>query len=110
MQVLIGRMVRLSIEATAGAGGGEDGEESTSKNHLLNPFGAEELFDQALGMMASVNTCAEVFVILNAVIVCVSDPAAGFIDRAIKTAEVWHLRCRFHHQTRKIILYRNCRL
>jgi hypothetical protein len=86
LHVLVGRIIRLSLGPCGGDGEG-DGD-SAANSHLLNPFGAEELLDQALETMTSLNKCGEIGVVLNALIVCVSDPAAGFIDRAVATAEV----------------------
>jgi hypothetical protein len=92
LHVLVGRIMRLSIGACNGDGEGEGDVGSAANSHLLNPFGAEELLDQALEMMTSLSTCGEIGVVLNTLIVCVSDPAAGFVDRAIATAEVRNYR------------------
>lgn len=97
LHVLVGRIMRLSIGACEDEGEGEG--ESASRNHLLNPFGAEELLDQALETMTSLNTCGEIGVVLNALIICVADPAVGFIDRAIAAAEV-----RIHRNTPLCVL------
>lgn len=81
--VLIGRILRLSAASLHG-----NDKYSVVRDSEINPFDVEEILDRALELMTSLNSCGEVAVLLNVLIVCVCDPPKGFIDKAVSTAQV----------------------
>lgn len=80
---LVGRILNLKMTAEECEGSLSCGKESP-----INPFGVEELLDHSLEMMTSQRSSGEIHAMLKAIFVCVSDPPAMFLDKALHAATV----------------------